>query len=249
MRVIIVDDEKSSAQVLEQLIEHHLPQLNVLAICEKAETAIEQINLLIPDLVFMDIELPTMSGFDILEKVKSIQFDVIFTTAHSQYGIKAIQYSAIDYLLKPISHEELSNAVRRVEEHRSTSQPLDKIKLLLDNLQQLQNNEAYNRIAVPTGEGLKFINASDIIRCMSNNNYTTIYTILPEKILVSKTLKEIETLLQGQNFCRVHNSHLINLSHISKFLKGSVNSLIMADNSEVEVSRRKKEELIKILNL
>lgn len=249
MRVVIVDDEKSSAQVLDKLIEAHLPQLQVVGIANQAENAVEQIQLQKPDLVFMDIELPTMSGFDILEKVKNVSFDVIFTTAHSQYGIKAIQYSAIDYLLKPIHHDDLKEAVVRVEEHRSASNPLDKIKLLLENIQHLQQNESFNRIAIPTGEGLKFLLASDIIRCMSNNNYTTIYTVQKEKILVSKTLKEIETLLHGQNFCRVHNSHLINLSHISKFIKGATNMLIMADQAEVEVSRRKKDELIKILNL
>ena len=144
MRVIIVDDEKSSAQVLDKLIEAHLPQLQVVGIANQAENAVEQIQLQKPDLVFMDIELPTMSGFDILEKVKNVSFDVIFTTAHSQYGIKAIQYSAIDYLLKPIHHDDLKEAVVRVEEHRSASNPLDKIKLLLENIQHLQQNESFN---------------------------------------------------------------------------------------------------------
>jgi two-component system, LytTR family, response regulator len=249
VRVIIVDDEKSSAQVLNNLIEKYLPELEVLSICDKAEFAIESILVQNPELVFMDIELPTMSGFDILERTKAAIFDVIFTTAHSQYGIKAIQYSAIDYLLKPIHQNELLEAVERVKAHRAALQPLDKVRLLLDNLQQLQQNETFNRIAVPTGEGLKFVNASDIIRCASSNNYTTIFTIQKEKILVSKTLKDIETLLSGHNFCRIHNSHLINLSHIAKFIKGSASFLVMADNTEVEVSRRKKDELIKILNL
>jgi two-component system, LytTR family, response regulator len=248
MRVIIVDDEVTSSQVLEKLIVQNVPSLEVVAICNKASDALQKIPALKPDLVFMDVELPGMTGFDILENIPNITFDVIFTTAHSQYGIKAIQFSAIDYLLKPINVEELIEAVRRVREHKENTKPLDKIKLLLENIQLLNANDSFNRIAFPTGEGLKFLHANDILRCQSSNN-TFIYQTSGDKMLVSKSLKEIESILPSQFFCRVHNSHLINISYVSKLLKGESNMLVMKDGTEVEVSRRKKEELVKLMNL
>lgn len=249
MRAIIVDDEVTSSEVLEKLIKHYLPQLEVVATCSKPADALKQIPALRPDLVFLDIEMPEMNGFELLEKLPSVQFDIIFTTAHSQYGIKAIQFSAIDYLLKPIDTDELMSAFGRVVEHRNFSNPFEKIKLLLENIQLFNNNNPFARIALPTTDGLKFINAADIVRCMSTNNYTYIFLNTGERILVSKTLKEMESMLSAPSFCRVHNSHLINLKYVSKLIKGDSNLLIMSDNTEVEVSRRKKEELIRTLNL
>jgi two-component system LytT family response regulator len=249
MRAIIVDDEVTSSEVLEKLITHYLPQLEIVAICSKPTEALKQIQALQPDLLFLDIEMPEMNGFELLEKVPHISFDIIFTTAHSQYGIKAIQFSAIDYLLKPIDTDELTAAYERVVEHRKFSSPFEKIKLLLENIQLFNNNNPFARIALPTMEGLKFIFATDIVRCMSTNNYTYIFLNNGEKILVSKTLKEMEHMLSTPAFCRVHNSHLINLKYVSKLLKGDSNVIIMSDNAEVEVSRRKKDELIKTLNL
>lgn len=249
MTVIIVDDEVTSAQVLEKLIQQNIPGVQILAICHKAQDALLKLSSLKPDLVFMDIELPGMTGFEILEKIPNIEFDIIFTTAHSQYGIKAIQFSAIDYLLKPINVEELITAVKRVKDHKAVTNPLEKVKLLLENIQLINANDSFSRIAFPTGDGLKFLHATDILRCMSSNNYTFIYQTNGEKLLVSKSLKEIESILPAHIFCRVHNSHLVNISHISKLLKGESNVLVMNDGTEVEVSRRKKEELIKLINL
>ncbi|MBK7763471.1 MAG: response regulator transcription factor [Bacteroidetes bacterium] len=249
MRVIIVDDEITSSQVLEELIKHYLPQLEVIAICNKPSDAVSKISVLKPDIVFMDIELPGMSGFDILEKIPNINFEVIFTTAHTKYGIKAIQFSAIDYLLKPINVEELKIAIQRVEEHRAFSNPLEKIKNLFENVQLMKQNHPFNRVAFPTSDGLKFIHLDHILRCMASNNYTYIFLTNNDKILISKSLKDIENILPESGFCRIHNSHLVNLKYISKFIKGDVNTLVMNDNTELEVSRRKKEELVKILNL
>lgn len=249
MRVILVDDEITSAEVLESLIRNYIPDLEILAVIHKAQDAVEKIPVLKPDLVFMDVEMPGMTGFDVLSKTQETSFDVIFTTAHSQYGIKAIQFSAIDYLLKPITISDLETAVNKVREHKSEANPLEKIKLLLENIHLLNQNDTQHRIAFPTGDGLKFIQAGDIIRCMSSNNYTYIFQTNGSKLLVSKSLKDIEGILPSPMFCRVHNSHLINTSYISKLMKGESNILIMSDGAEVEVSRRKKEELIKLLHL
>lgn len=249
MRVIIVDDEITSSQVLEKLIQHYLPTLQVIAICNKPNDAIDKISALKPDLVFMDIELPGMTGFDILERITPIHFNIIFTTAHSQYGIKAIQFSAIDYLLKPINIEDLKLAVSRASVLLSDNQSLERIRILLENIQLLNTNDPFNRIALPTTEGLKFVYTNDIIRCMSSNNYTHIYLLNGEKILISKTLKDVENVFSAHTFCRVHNSHLVNTSYIKKFIKSDTNLIVMTDGTEVEVSRRKKDELLKILNL
>ncbi|MCC7030954.1 MAG: response regulator transcription factor [Chitinophagaceae bacterium] len=249
MRVIIVDDEITSSQVLDKLIQHYLPDLQVIAICNKPMDAVEKISNLNPDLVFMDIELPGMTGFDILEKVNPISFNIIFTTAHSQYGIKAIQFSAIDYLLKPINIDELRTAVARSSKLLSGNQSLERIKILLENIQLLQTNDPFNRIALPTNDGLKFVYTNDIVRCMSSNNYTHIFLRGGEKILISKTLKDVENVFSAHTFCRVHNSHLVNTTYIKKFIKSDINMVVMSDGTEVEVSRRKKDELLKILNL
>ena len=211
--------------------------------------AVSKISTLNPDIVFMDIELPGMTGFDILEKIGDIHFEVIFTTAHIKYGIKAIQFSAIDYLLKPIQVEELQIAVQRVVEHRAVSNPLEKIKNLFENVRLLNNNDPFSRIAFPTSDGLKFIDLDQIVRCMASNNYTHIFLANKEKILISKSLKDVENILPHNNFCRIHNSHLVNLKYIRKLIKGDVSLLVMNDNTELEVSRRKKDELVRILNL
>nr|MBP6316025.1 response regulator transcription factor [Chitinophagaceae bacterium] len=249
MRVIIVDDEITSSQVLEKLIQHYLPTLQVIAVCNKPSEAIEKISELNPDLVFMDIELPEMTGFDILEKIHPIHFNIIFTTAHTQYGIKAIQFSAIDYLLKPIDIEDLQMAVARASTLLSNNQSLERIKILLENIQLLHTDNPFNRIALPTGDGLKFVYTSDIVRCSSSNNYSHIFLKGGEKLLISKTLKEVENVLSAHSFFRVHNSHLVNTQYIKKFIKGDIFQIVMSDGTEVEVSRRKKEELLKILQL
>lgn len=249
MRVIIVDDELTSSQVLEELIKHYLPELQIVAVCNKPMEAVTKLATLKPDIVFMDIELPGMSGFEILEQVKNISFDVIFTTAHMQYGIKAIQFSAIDYLLKPINVDDLKLAVQRVIDHKSISDPIEKIRNLFENVRMLNNNAPFSRVAFPTSEGLKFVYLDQIVRCMASNNYTYIYLANNERILISKSLKDVENILPASGFCRIHNSHLVNLKYIRKLIKGDSNMLVMNDNSELEVSRRKKDELVKILNL
>lgn len=249
MRVIIVDDEKTSSGVLQEMIHRSLADLEIIAVCNTAEDAVLKLNTLQPDLVFMDIELPEMTGFEILERVPTTRFEIIFTTAFSQFGIRAIQFSAIDYLLKPIRTEELLEAVQRVRKHRSAFKTADKIRLLLENIQLCALNRPFNRIAFPNGDGLKLLDTGNITHCVSSSNYTTIHLKGGQKILVRKTLKEIENVLPSQLFCRVHNSYLVNIEFIAHLQKGDVYSLILKDQSQVEVSRRKKDELLKMLNL
>lgn len=249
MRVIIVDDENTSSEVLERLIKHYTPSLEIIAICNKPTEAIDCILQKKPDLVFLDIEMPGMTGFDLLQKTQPNFFNIIFTTAHSQYGIKAIQFSALDYLLKPIDVDELVKAVHRAQELKNDNNILERIKILMENLQHMQNNNPFNRIALPTLDGLKLVFTSDIVRCMSSNNYTHVYLNTGEKIIISKTLKDVENIFTDYDFLRIHNSHLVNKNYIKKFIKTDQNTIIMSDGTEVEVSRRKKDELLKLLNL
>ncbi|MBK7665883.1 MAG: response regulator transcription factor [Sphingobacteriaceae bacterium] len=191
--------------------------------------------------------MPFKNGFSLLEKVKNPEFEVIFTTAYNDYAIKAIKFSALDYLLKPIEVDELKAAIaklERIEKNSNTKIKSDAIDLLLANL---KGKSA--KIAVPTFDGLQMLNAEDIIKCVANESYTQIYLVGGQKIMVSRLLKEYEELLENYNFFRIHNSTLINLKHVTKYVKGEGGYVVMSDGESCEVSRRKKNELLSKLAL
>jgi len=188
-----------------------------------------------------------MSGFDLLSHFPEIDFDVVFITAHDHYAIKAIRFSALDYLLKPIQIDELMAAVKKAEEKKNNRHTNWQYKSLYENARSGHN--ASGSIAVPTGDGLLFIKTHDIVRCEAEGNYVIIYQTGKEKILITKNLGDLESMLDAKEFFRVHNSHLVNLSHIKKYVKGDGGYVIMSDNSMVDVARRKKEEFMQILNV
>jgi two-component system LytT family response regulator len=199
-----------------------------------------------PDLVFLDIEMPNGNAFDLLERFKEINFNIIFVTAYDHYAIKAIKFSAIDYILKPVDPEELVNAVSRFESQHENKQSLDKkFKTLLSNVKP---ENKLKKVGIPDGDGLIFINLADIIRCDSDGNYTYFILTSGKKIIVSRTLGEYEQMFMDDNFFRVHRSHLINLEHVKKYIKGEGGYVIMSDNSQVEVSRRNKNEFLEKLS-
>jgi len=243
---IIVDDEKNSCEALQILINDCCPELHLVAICYSAEEALQKINSLHPQLVFLDIEMPNMNGFQLLEQLSRIDFELIFTTSYDQYAIKAIKFSALDYLLKPVDREELQKAVQKVLKKVNGS-----ISQQLEILLQKVNHPAVSvkRIALPTMQGLELVEINSIISCSSNSNYTEFYLADKKKILVSRTLKEIEELLEGYAFMRVHNSHIANLNAITKYIKGEGGYLIMTDGSSVDVSRSRKEILMQKLQV
>jgi two-component system LytT family response regulator len=245
INAIIVDDEVKSRETLNNLVTRHCPKVKVLTLCDSVESAVKAIEDTKPHLVFLDIEMPFHSGFNLLERIKNPDFEVIFTTAYDHYAIKAIKFSAMDYLLKPIDVDELKAAVNKLEEPRNdVGNGLKKFELLLSNV---KGKSA--KIAIPTFDGLQMINADDIIKCIADESYTHIHLTGGKKLLVSKLLKEYEELLDGYNFFRVHNSSLINLKHVVKYIKGDGGYVTMSDNSNVEVSRRKKNELLTRLSL
>lgn len=245
IRAIIIDDEPKSIKMLQWMLDKHCQEVEVVASFTNPEEALAKVNQLEPRLVFLDIEMPQMSGFDLLEKLKPFSFDVLFTTSYNQFAIKAFKFSAVDYLLKPIDADDLRQAISRYMEHHNTAEVSEKVDALLTNLKLIQN-PAFTRIAVSTQESTSFIPVNDIIRCESDGNYTHVITTTKQH-LVSKTLKEFDEMLSGRHFYRVHASHLINLQHMEKLVKGEGGYIVMSDKSSVPISRAKKEEFMEVL--
>ena len=243
---IIVDDETGPRESLEQLIKKHCKSINVVFMADGVESAYQSITELQPDLVFMDIEMQTGNAFDLLEKFDSINFDIIFTTAFNHYAINAIRFSALDYLLKPIDPEDLRLAVGRFEKKKQDEALLNsKFQNLLSNIQSEGRNK---KIGIPDGDSLIFIDINDLIRCHSDGSYTSFHLTSGKKLLASKPIGEYEDLLQDEGFFRIHRSYLVNLNHIKKYVKGEGGYVVMSDGSEVEVSRRKKNDFISVLS-
>lgn len=246
IKSVIIDDQESYRKKLRNIIDSVLAdKVEVLAEAGNIAEGMEIIMKHNPDLVFLDIEMPGGTGFDLLEKMGNIKFDVIFTTAHQDFAIRAIKFSALDYLVKPVDADELMKAVLKHEGKRNQSDSNRQLEVLFQNLKNM--NSTSNLIGLPTMNGLTFIKLQDIVRCNSDVNYTVFYLADKSKITVSRTLKEVESMLTESNFMRVHDSHLINFSHIRKYVKGDGGIAIMSDGAEVDISRRKKEEFKKRL--
>lgn len=245
IRSLIIDDEPHAAQVLQLLLEKHCPGIKVEAICHSAKDAEKMISAIDPQLVFLDIEMPHRNGFELLEKLAPVNFQVIFTTSYDQYAIKAIRFSAIDYLLKPVDPQELKAAVKKVESLLSAALLPGQLEILLEKLRQPAT--VFNRIALPTMEGLEMVPVDTILYCTANSNYTALVLKDQQKLLVSRTLKEIEEMLEDHPFLRIHHSCLVNLNEIKKYIRGEGGTLLMSDGAEVAVSRSRKEILLKKL--
>jgi len=246
IKTIIVDDELGARESLSKIIEKNCKEIEIVAKADAMLSAYDAINKHQPDLVFLDIEMPKGNAFDLLGKFDEINFDIIFTTAYDHYAIQAIKFSAIDYILKPIDTEELVSAVERFQKKTGQKNFLDKkFKALLSNLKP---ENKIKKIGIPDSDGLVFINLSDIIRCDSDGNYTFFILTTGKKIIATHTLGEYEQMFADNNFFRVHRSHLINLEHVKKYIKGEGGYVIMTDNSQVEVSRRNKIEFLEKLS-
>ena len=223
------------------LLKEYCPDVQVMEQCSDAETGLEAIKKLNPDLVFLDIEMPEMNGFEMLEQFSEIPFAVIFTTGYDQYAIKAFRFSALDYLLKPVEPEELQRAVQKVTQRMHYPVP-QQIEILLQKLHH--PSSSIQKIALPTMEGLQMVAVDSIISCASDSNYTIFLLKNKQKLVASRPLKEIEEMLEEYSFLRVHNSHLVNLNEIDKYIKGEGGYLVMTDGSTIDVSRSKKEILL-----
>lgn len=244
INAIIVDDELDCCETIASLLNSHCSDVQVVGIYHYGAEAIPAIIEKQPDLVFLDVEMPMMNGFEMLEQLPQVNFDIIFTTSYDQYALKAIRFSAIDYLLKPVDREELQKAVQKVI--RRSQRTIDKqVEILMQKLHQPAKQ--ISKIALPTMEGLQMIPVDSIISCEAESNYTILLLKNRKKIIVSTILKEIEEALEDYSFSRVHRSYLVNLNEVEKYVKGEGGYLIMSDGSSIDVSRNKKEELMKKL--
>ncbi len=243
IKTIIIDDEPYCCETITTLLED-CDDVEVVAVCYNAIDALSAIRQHAPDLVFLDVEMPKMNGFEMLEQLSSVNFEIIFTTGYDQYALKAIRFSAIDYLMKPVDEEELKNALQKVI--RRSQKPIAKqLEILMQKIHQPA--KPVNKIALPTMEGFQMIKVDDIISCESDSNYTSFRLKNNKKMVVCRNLKEMEELLEEHSFARVHRCYLVNLNEVEKFVKGEGGYLIMSDGSTIDVSRNKKDELLKRL--
>ena len=244
IRAILIDDELNSLQNLQQKLEGFCPDVAIVAVTQKPEEGIVLIRQHQPEVVFLDIEMPRMSGFRMLEQLGDYDFDIIFTTAYNHYSIDAIRISAFDYLVKPIGIEELQHAVERLSKslHRQTKEKIDILKKSLND-----SHSQEDKIAISTSEGIEFIPIKNIIHIESKSNYSKIFLTDNKSMMVTKILKDFEEMLLPYNFYRVHNSHLINLTYIQKYVRSEGGHVMLQDGTLIDISRRKKEEFLKMI--
>jgi two-component system LytT family response regulator len=236
-KTIIIDDELPNIETLDKILGTYCPEIIVVARCQNPKEAISLTNDLEPDIVFLDINMPEMNGFEFLNEFKEISFRIIFTTAFSDYAIKAIKYAAFDFLLKPIDFNEVIEAIQR-------------LKLLPLNRKSsriIQHKGEATNLALPTNDGFSFIDINDIIYCKSDDNYTEFYLVGNRKVLVSRALKETNEMLDKHSFFRIHQSFLVNTKYIRKFSKFN-NTVELSSGDELPVSKRKKEEFLDFIN-
>jgi two-component system, LytTR family, response regulator len=241
---IIIDDEAKGRLAMREKLSAYCMQVQVIAEASNGQEALLLIQHHKPQLIFLDIEMPRMNGFEMLNAMPEKNFHVIFTTAYDQYAIKAIKYAAFDYLLKPIDIEELKTAVEKIE-LKETNQTKKQAELLQQNMEHPKKQ--LNKLAIPTLDGLLFFDINDIIHLEANSNYTFIHFSSKPKITASKTLKEFEEILPENIFFRTHHSHLINLNYIKRYIKGDGGQIELQNGTYVDVSRRKKEEFLKAI--
>ncbi len=243
IKAVIIDDIPQAVDLLRRDLESHCPEVEVIGDAPSVVAGSKLLRQLNPDVVFLDIELQDGTGFDILEILGDIGFKIIFTTASDEHAIRAFRFSAIDYLLKPINPEDLQEAVAKVKESQPDSK--ERIDLLLDTV---KDRTAPRKLALHTLDKIQVADIQDIVRCESSGNYTTFFFTDNSQLLVTKTLKEFEKLLDAQGFVRVHQSHLVNINQIKEYVKTEGGYLVMKDGAHVSVSVRKKPTVIKLLD-
>ncbi len=246
LTAILIDDEKNSRESLRKKIETHCPQVRILAECSNGQEGLLILAQCQPDIVFLDIEMPQMNGFTMLQKLSKIEFELVFTTAYNHYAIQAIRFSALDYLVKPIDIQELISAVKRVEDKRSRQPHAHQLDLLMNYLQLKQS--VPSKIAVSTSSGLEIIDIDNIVCFEAEGNYTNIHFTSGSPLLSSKTLKEFEDLLPHDKFFRIHNASLVNLKFIKKYDKTEGSQVIMSNGMVLDVARRRKDELLQLIH-
>lgn len=245
LTAIVIDDEKNSREALIKKLQMHCPKVQVLSECSNGKEGAEAIRKLQPQIVFLDIEMPQMNGFAMLQQLEINNFHLVFTTAYNQYAIEAIRFSAFDYLVKPVDVDELANTINRIKKKTAVAQTGQRLEVLVEHLLNEKNKPS--KIAIATMEGIDFVPIDDIIYLEAVGNYTTVHIKTGKPILASKTLKEFEDILPGNRFCRVHNGSMVNLAYIQKFIKGDGGQVLLSNGVLIDVARRRKDELLKLM--
>ena len=252
LSAIIIEDERNTRELLKSYVEEDCEGVSVVAMEGSVEKGVAAIEAHKPDLVFLDIELSDGDGFQVLEHFPSISFDVIFTTAYNQYALRAFKFAATDYLLKPVDIEELQAAVKRVVDKRQQQEAApaggnENLNILLQNLRN--SSSTFRKIVLPTNTGFTVVEPADIVRCEADRNYTYIFLADKRKILVSKTIKEYEEMLEPYDFFRIHQSHLINLHFLKNYIRGRGGAVELTDGTVIDVAARKKADFMRRLSL
>jgi len=250
IKAFIIDDVEKARSALKSDIKTYCPNVQVIGEADGVESGLQLIQHTTPDVIFLDIRMSDGSGFDLIAKLRqqgAIPFQIIFTTAYDEYAIKAFKFSATDYLLKPVDHEDLIQAVQKIKVADPQSSLKENIELLLESMKGIKTSN--KRIALNSVDKVQVVNVDDIIQCESQKNYTLFYLTNKKQVLVTRTLKEFEDMLEGDNFLRVHHSHLINVKHLKEYVKTDGGYAVMSDGSQVPVSVRKKEQLLSLLGL
>ncbi len=244
LRAILVDDEMVSLQNLNQKLAEFCPDIKVVGTAQRPEEAIKLIRHEVPDVVFLDIEMPRMSGLRMLEELKGFRFDVIFTTAYNHYAVEALRAKAFDYLMKPVGIADLQSCIERLLKDIN-----GRPKNVTNQVPTIPKSKSQDdKISIPTGDGLEFIPVKSITHITSSSNYSTIFLTDGKKMLVTRPLGDFEEMLLPYNFFRVHNSHLVNLKYVKKYIRGEGGQVVMQDGETIDVSRRKKDDFLKALS-
>lgn len=244
LTALIIDDEEKGRLVLSQKLSDHCSDVKVIGNADGGERGRAMIESFRPDIVFLDIEMPGVNGFEMLNSLSEKNFHLIFTTAYDQYALKAIKFAAFDYLLKPIDIDELKFCVEKIskEKSKSISNQLD---ILIQNTKK--NASSFKRIAIPTNDGISYFNVDELIYLEADSNYTRLYFTYDRKILASKTMKDFEEQLSDASFIRVHHTFIVNVQHITKYIKGDGGQVLLSNGKVIDVSRRKKADLLNMI--
>jgi two-component system, LytTR family, response regulator len=247
IKAVIIDDEQHSIDTLKWKLENYCPQVEVQASFDNPAEGIAYLRLNPPNLLFLDIEMPMLNGFDVLEELgRNLPFDIIFITAYDNFGIQAVKFSALDYLLKPVQNKELKEAIDKHLQKSQQKIPAEQIDMLISNVNAEKKGKV-GKIALASKESIEFVEPMEIICCEANSNYTNVHLSEGRKKVISKTLKEFEDMLAPYQFFRPHNSYLINLRRVKEFIRGDGGYMIMENKMEIPVSKNRREELMELL--
>jgi two-component system LytT family response regulator len=247
IKAVIIDDEQHSIETLKWKLENYCPDVSVEAFFDSPSEGVSYLKKNPTDLLFLDIEMPMLNGFDVLEELgRNVAFDIIFTTAYDNFGIQAVKFSALDYLLKPVQNKELKDAIEKHQKKSLHKIPTEQIDVLMNNVHAEKRGKV-GKIALASKESIEFVDAHDIICCEANSNYTNVFMSENRKRVISKTLKEFEDLLSPHHFFRPHNSFLVNLNRVKEFIRGDGGFLVMENKMKIPVSKSRREELMELL--